>query len=264
VPESAQKLSFRRFGAQGQKLILLHGLLGSGRNWYTLAQRFAEEFQVYVPDLRGHGESPKVPPLDYPHLAADVAALLEEEGIKTASFIGHSMGGKVAMVLALTRPETVAKLVVVDIAPVRYAQSFDSLIAALKALPLEAIKNRHEAEAWLHAKLGNPRLGRFLLQNLAADGGRYYWRIDLDLIASALPAIIDFPALPEARPFGGPTLFVGGGLSDYLKQEFSYMIKALFPNAKIEVLPHAGHWVHIDQPAEFTSKVRSFLRSLGD
>ncbi len=202
-----------------------------------------------------------MPPLDYPHLAADVAALLEEEGIKTASFIGHSMGGKVAMVLALTRPKAVTKLVVVDIAPVRYGDSFASVIAALKALPLDAIKNRREAEAWLRAKLGNPRLGQFLLQNLAAEGGRYYWRIDLDLIASALPAIADFPVLSEARPFSGPALFLGGRLSDYLKPEFGQTIKALFPNAKIEILPHAGHWVHIDQPDEFSSKVRGFLRA---
>lgn len=254
------ELYCKRFGETGPQLMILHGLFGAGRNWYTFAQRFADEFRVYVPDLRGHGESPKAIPLDYPHLAADVAALLVREGVESAAFVGHSMGGKVAMMLALTRPEVVNKLVVVDIAPVQYTHNFDRVIEALKSLPLDRITSRREADEWLAPQIENPAVRQFLLQNLVSDNDHYHWRIDLNLLASALPAITGFPLGPEIQPFSGPTLFVGGGLSEYLKPQYHQAIRALFPNARIKTIEHAGHWVHIDQPDCFEATVRCFLR----
>lgn len=255
----AVKLHCERFGEVGPPLIILHGLFGAGRNWYSLAQRFSDEFQVYVPDLRGHGESPKIPPLDYPAMAADVKALVDREGLASASLVGHSMGGKVAMMLALIYPELVAKLVVVDIAPVQYLHDFDSLIDALKSLPLDRLLSRREADEQLATQIANPTLRQFLLQNLVVDNSHYRWRIDLDLLASALPALTGFP-LGEVRPFLGPTLFIGGGLSEYLKPQYHQAIQTLFPHARLKLIEQAGHWVHIDQPDCFEATVRCFLR----
>ncbi len=254
------ELCCKRFGEEGPPLVILHGLFGAGRNWYSLAQRLSGEFRVYVPDLRGHGESPKTTPLDYPHMAADLAALLVREGLESADFVGHSMGGKVAMTLALTRAEAVTKLVVVDIAPVQYLHSFDYVIEALKSLPLARLTSRREADEWLAPRIENPSVRQFLLQNLVVDNSHYQWRIDLDLLASALPAITGFPLGPEIRPFPGPTLFVGGGLSEYIKPQYHQAIRTLFPNARIKTIEHAGHWVHIDQPDCFEATVRCFLR----
>lgn len=254
------KLHSERFGETGPALVLLHGLFGSGRNWYTLAQKFADEFRVYALDLRGHGNSPKVGPLDYPHMAADVQAWLAKEGLVAADFMGHSLGGKVAMTLALIAPKAVDKLVVVDIAPVPYAHSFDRIVKALKSVPLAQINNRRQADEHLALKIENPTLRQFLLQNLISQNGHYRWRIDLDLLASALPALADFPISSEAHSFAGPALFIGGERSEYLQPQHYQAILALFPNAEIKTIEGAGHWVHIDQPECFEAAVRSFLR----
>ncbi|MBN2700924.1 MAG: alpha/beta fold hydrolase [Methylohalobius sp. ZOD2] len=250
----------KRFGDEGPPLLILHGLFGAGRNWYSLAQRLAGEFQVLVPDLRGHGESPHAAPLDYPHMATDLAALLAREGVQSTHLLGHSMGGKVAMRLALSRPDLVSKLVVADIAPVQYAHSFDHVVEALKALPLDQVTSRRQADEWLAPRIENPVVRQFLLQNLITHNSSYDWRVDLDLLASALPALSGFPLDATIQPFAGPTLFVSGGLSEYIKPAYHQAIRSLFPQARIKTIEHAGHWIHIDQPDCFESTVRCFLR----
>ncbi len=254
------ELNCKRFGNEGPPLVVLHGLFGAGRNWYSLAQRLADEFQVLVPDLRGHGESPSVPPLDYPNMAADLIALLDREGLESAHFLGHSMGGKAAMTAALNYPDRLDKLVVVDIAPVHYSHSFDHVIEALRSMPLGEIQSRREAGEWLSQRIENPVICQFLLQNLVAENEHYHWRIDLDLLSQALPGIVSFPHDVKIRPFEGPTLFIAGGLSEYIKPQYHQAIRALFPHACIQTIEHAGHWVHIDQPEAFESIVRCFLR----
>lgn len=253
------ELSFRRFGNAGPPLVILHGLFGAGRNWYSLAQKLSDDYQILVPDLRGHGDSPSVQPLDYPHMAADVVALLDREGLREAHFLGHSMGGKAAMTVALNCPQRVSKLVVVDIAPVHYSHSFEHVIEALKSMPLERIRSRKEAGEWLSQRIENPAVSQFLLQNLVAENEHYHWRIDLDFLAQALPTLVSFPLGKGNRPFDGPTLFIAGGLSQYIKPQYHQAIRALFPNACIQTIEHAGHWVHIDQPQAFESVVRCFL-----
>ncbi len=254
------ELNCKRFGEAGPPLVILHGLFGAGRNWYSLAQRLADEFQILVPDLRGHGDSPSVTPLDYPHMAADLVALLEREGLGSAHFLGHSLGGKAAMTVALNHPNQVEKLVVADIAPVHYSHSFDHVIAALKAMPLDQIQSRREAGEWLSQRIENPAISQFLLQNLVAENDHYHWRIDLDLLAQALPCIVSFPLDEQVQPFEGHTLFIAGGLSEYIKPQYHQAIRTLFPNACIQTIEHAGHWVHIDQPEAFEAVVRCFLR----
>lgn len=253
-------LSYRRFDGSGPPLVILHGLFGGGRNWYSQARELARDFTVIVPDLRGHGDSPPAAPLDYPHMAADVAAMLVKEGLGRASFLGHSMGGKVAMYLALSRPALVEKLVVVDIAPVQYCHDFKAVIEALKQLPLDRIKSRREAEEWLAQRLENAAVRQFLLQNLVTDNSHYYWRIDFDLLESSLPAIAGFPQDSDRfHPFQGPALFIAGGRSEYIKSQYHPAIRTLFPKALIKTIEDAGHWIHIDQPERFLDIVRCFL-----
>ncbi|HEB77150.1 MAG TPA: alpha/beta fold hydrolase [Methylothermaceae bacterium] len=256
------ELHCQHFGEAGPPLVILHGLFGAGRNWYSLARRLADEFRVHVPDLRGHGDSPQVGPIDYPHMAADVVSLFDREGLESACLMGHSMGGKTAMMVALRYPQRVEKLVVVDIAPVQYSHRFDHVIEAMRALPLSQVRNRKEAEAWLQQRIDNPVICQFLLQNLVADNAHYRWRIDLDLLEHALPAVVAFPLDESVRPYEGPTLFIAGGRSEYIKPQYHQAIRTLFPNARIQTIEHAGHWVHIDQPEAFEAAVRCFLRSV--
>jgi len=254
------ELSYRQFGESGPPLVILHGLFGSGRNWYSFARNLAQEFKVLVPDLRGHGDSPKTQPLDYPHMAADVVRLLAREGLSSAHLLGHSMGGKVAMYMALTRPSLVDRLIVVDIAPVQYSHNFNAIVGTLKQLPLDQITSRSEADEWLKHRIENDAVRQFLLQNLVAENDHYHWRLDFEILERALPAIAGFPQDSELQPFDGPTLFIAGGHSEYIKLQYHPAIRSLFPNALIKTIEDAGHWLHQDQPERFLEIVRCFLR----
>lgn len=252
------ELARERLGS-GPPLVFLHGLFGSGRNWRSFARGLADRFTCLLVDLRGHGNSPHAPPYDYPTFAADVARLLAEEGIARAHLLGHSMGGKTAMTLALTRPELVERLAVVDIAPVPYAHDYRALIRALLALDLSAIRSRREADAALAPAIPDPQLRAFLLQNLVIDDGGARWRIDLAGLERAMPALTDFPRELYGRRFEGPTLFVRGGRSDYVQDAHLPVIRRLFPAARIETVADAGHWPHAERPAELLRLVRAFL-----
>jgi len=251
-------LAFERLGS-GPALLFLHGLFGSGRNWRSFALRLADHFTCLLVHLRGHGASPHAPPYDYPTFAADVAALIEREALAPAHLLGHSMGGKTAMVLALTRPELVGRPVVADIAPVPYTHDHRGLIRALRALDLSLIRSRREAEAALAPAVPDPQLRAFLLQNLVIEAEGARWRIDLPGLERAMPALLDFPRELYGRRFEGPTLFVRGGRSDYVRGEHLPVIRRLFPKARIETIPDAHHWLHAERPAELLELVRAFL-----
>lgn len=255
------ELAFDFHGTQGTPIVILHGLFGSGRNWQTIARNLAGKHQVFLPDLRNHGVSPHSPTMDFPHLAADISALIGRQQIKKATLIGHSMGGKVAMWLALTKPNIVDRLIVVDIAPVRYQSSgFESIIEALRNLPVANFKNRREADDWLASRLTDASLRQFLLQNLVRSEGQYRWRIDLNYIAAALPGLLEFPITEDVLPFRGKTLFIAGSESPYIKESCYQNIFALFPNTQIEIMADAGHWLHAQQPEHFVDLVSHFLK----
>ncbi len=241
-------------------MTILHGLFGSGRNWNAIARRLAEQARVLVPDLRNHGASPHAEPMTYPAMAADVRTLFESQEIERSDLIGHSMGGKAAMWLALTEPQRVDRLVVVDIAPVRYDHSFEELIRILRQLPLEHLSGRAAADEWLARQLPEPTLRQFLLQNLVRRGDRYLWRINLDAIEQAMPELMGFPDVHGLRPFFGPALFIAGERSSYILPEYGATINQLFPRAAIERLPDVGHWLHSEQPEQFLAIVQRFLR----
>ncbi|MCQ4158403.1 alpha/beta fold hydrolase [Roseomonas sp. GC11] len=243
---------------EGPPLILLHGLFGQAQNFASVQKMLAARRRVIALDLRNHGHSPHDARMDYPAMAADVAETLAGEG--PFHLLGHSMGGKVAMTLALTQPGRVASLIVADIAPVTYPPAFRPYAEAMQALPLSPGLTRREADAALAAAVPGPGVRGFLLQNLRLDANPPAWRIGLDAIATALPVIEDAPPLPEGARFGGPVLVLGGENSDYIRPEHRVLFLGLFPAARFATLKGAGHWLHAEKPEAFAAAVEGFLK----
>ncbi len=238
-------------------LLIVHGLFGSARNWGAIARRLSDSRRVVAVDMRNHAGSPWTETHRYPDLAADLAEVIAAEGGQ-ADVIGHSMGGKAAMMLALTRPETVGRLIVADIAPVAYGHSQSGLIRAMRRLDLSAVSRRGEADRALAADIADPSTRAFLLQSLDLRAEPPRWRLNLDTLDAEMPYITGWPDDIEGR-FEGPTLMLTGALSDYVGPGDRDRIKALFPAARFARIPGAGHWLHADKPREFEAAVRAFL-----
>ena len=234
---------------EGPPLLIAHGLYGSARNWGVIAKRLSEKFTVTTVDMRNHGSSPWFDTHSYENMATDLAQVLGQP----SHVLGHSMGGKAAMVLALTRPELVEKLIVADIAPVAYAHTQMGPLEAMRGVDLDAVTSRADAKAQLaHLDAG---VDDFLLQSL--DMKSKEWTLNLDVLATEMDKIIGFP--PVTGRFDGATLFLSGAASDYVKRDHRTTIKPLFPNAKFAKIPNAGHWLHAEKPREFEAAVRAFL-----
>jgi len=250
-------LHFKQLG-HGEPLVLLHGLFGSGDNWFGVAPKLAEKFHVFAPDLRNHGHSPHHAEMDYPLMAADVEKFFAAQKIKSARVIGHSMGGKVAMQLALDFPARVKKLVVVDMAPRAYARTHDRIFAALLALDLAAFQTRTEIENALAPEIPSLNLRRFLLKNLSRDEqGKFVWKMNLRGVAENYSRLGE--VLSPQNGFAKPALFIRGGKSDYINAADESDIHRLFPSAEIQTIASANHWVHADAPEEFVRLVLNFL-----
>lgn len=255
----AKLLNSVRYGdGGGVPLLVAHGLFGSARNWRALARRMAQNRPVVCVDMRNHGDSFWSDRMDYPAMAEDLGHVIADLGGQ-ADVLGHSMGGKAAMVLALTNPGAVRSLIVADIAPVAYAHSQLPAIEAMRALDITAIHRRSEAQAALTDLTGDPGLGAFLAQSLmiGEDGNR--WALNLDALAANMEAITGFPEVSGS--YAGPTLFLTGATSDYVRAEHSARVKALFPAVSHKALANAGHWLHADQPNAFVSAVGRFLNA---
>jgi esterase len=242
----------------GPPLLILHGLFGCGTNWRSIARGLQDCRRVFLLDLRNHGDSPHHEGMDYPTLAADVRAFMDDAGIDEADVIGHSMGGKTAMRLAMDSPKRVSRLMVVDIAPAPSGSDHLPLIDAMMAIPVERLTRRAQADAALAATVAEASLRAFLLQNLKNGPHGLRWRIDLERIRAAMPALVAFP-LGEDECYRGDTMFVRGALSDYVREEHAGAITRHFPTARVESVPDAGHWVHAEQPALFLDIARRFL-----
>jgi pimeloyl-ACP methyl ester carboxylesterase len=259
------RLAATEYGSQDHPgvvpVTILHGLFGSGRNWGSIAQRLAARRPVIAFDLRNHGASAWADGMQYGEMAEDVLAMLDERGYRRAALIGHSMGGKTAMLAALRDPDMIERLVVVDIAPVAYRPHHLALMHAMRALDLAAIKRRGEADAALAAAVPDAAERGFLLQNLVFGPGPR-WRLNLEAIERQMPTLAGFPAVPAETVYRGPALFVAGGRSDYLLPEHEPAIRRLFPQARIARIPDAGHWVHAEQPQAFVDLVEGFLDGL--
>jgi len=252
-------LSYEEYGvSQTPTLIILHGFFASARNWRQVAKKLSEQYHIYIIDLRNHGQSPHNAIMDYPAMSSDIKQFIVEHGIKGVNILGHSMGGKVAMYLALNTPDIINKLIVADISPTNYKHSFDVIIRALKSVPLADINNRKQADELLSATIPELSFRQFLLQNLVLVGGHYQWRIDLDIFAASADNIIAFPEVESLIPYAVPVLFLAGANSNYIKEADVY---SLFPSAKIECIQQAGHWLHAEQPNAFCWAVNQFLTS---
>jgi esterase len=246
-------------GGGNPPLAIVHGLFGSGRNWATIAQRLAAHRRVVALDLRNHGASPWADTMDYGELAADIRATLRALGVGRCALLGHSMGGKAAMVAALRHGVEIERLVVVDIAPVAYAPRHLGHLRAMRALDLSHIRRRSDADSALAPAVPDAAERAFLLQNLVFAAGGVRWRFNLAAIEQAMPDLVGFPALPAGVAYRGPTLFVAGGKSDYLLPTHETPIRQFFPNAQIARIGGAGHWLHAEQPQEFLDLVEPFL-----
>ena len=252
------RLHYREFG-QGQPLIILHGLFGSGRNWQGLARALAANYRVITPDLRNHGQSPHADSMPYQAMAADISALARQLRLQDTLLLGHSMGGKVAMSAILTEPDRFKACVIADIAPVNCAHDFSALAEAMHRLPLAGLKDRNMAEARLAATIGDPALRSFILQNLVRAGGGWRWRINLAGIRSQLAGLRGFPPALAGQSSAAPSLFIGEAESNYAIDRHRAAILRHFPSAQIKMIPGAGHWLHADQPAEFLREVSAFI-----
>lgn len=254
----AVELEFSEAGV-GEPLVILHGLFGSRRNWASIAGRLAPQHRVITVDMRNHGESPWDDRHDYPALAADVARLIETRVAGPAVVMGHSMGGKAAMMLAVTRPELVERLVVVDIAPARSISSPLLLVKAMRRVPLEKLSRRAEVDAVLAEVIPDLTVRGFLAQNVVTEPTGLRWSVNLDAIERNGESIVGFPEITPGVTFTKPTLFIAGGRSEYLRPEHRDTIERLFPAATIETIANAGHWVHAEAPGPFLDAVNRFL-----
>jgi pimeloyl-ACP methyl ester carboxylesterase len=252
------ELFYNQYGDEGAPLIILHGLLGAHGNWHTLSRtRFSDVARVYAVDQRNHGRSPHAAEMDYPTMAADVRALIDREGLEGVTLLGHSMGGKTAMQTALSYPDVVDRLIVVDMAPKEYPARHDHLLNALARIDPTTYEDREAIDAALAEDVPSRPIRQFLLKNLDYDGERYTWRMNLDAIRAHYDDLN--AALPQNETFEGPTLFIRGGQSDYVEDDDLSDIRTRFPAARLVTIDGAGHWIHADSPEPFADAVLQFL-----
>ncbi len=250
-------LAFRETG-DGPPLVILHGLFGSGQNWQSVARRLGESYRVLAVDLRNHGGSPSADAMTFSEMVDDLRVFLEEQGIERTALLGHSVGGKTAMVFALLYGQMVDSLIVVDIAPATYDHTFLPLVRAMQRLDLSGGVPRAALDKRLARDVRDKPLRTFLMQNLVNDRGQASWRINLDAIAGHMDDLTGFPDV-EGFVYDGRALFVGGAQSDYVGPQHHERIRELFPWAEFATIPDAGHRVHAEQPERFLEVVRGFL-----
>ena len=253
-------LAFDAVG-DGPPVIVLHGLFGTARNWAGVARHLARKHRVYVVDARNHGRSPRVATMDYAAMAEDVRRLIDREGLAPAALIGHSMGGKTAMTLALAKPGAVERLAVVDIAPVAYPTRHRELVAQLRGLGLSDVTRRAQVEARLKSLIDDARLVGFLAMCVEIGPGGGRWRFALDVIEAELDSLSDFPDFAAGSRYEGPTLFIAGGRSDYVTADHAETIRRQFPSAVKHVIEDAGHWLHVEKRDAFVAALDAFLDS---
>lgn len=258
---SSSHLHVTRLGDHGPPVVFCHGLFGQGKNWTRIGQDLAADHRVLLVDLPHHGRSPWTDRFDLLEVADQVARLLSAE--EPVALVGHSLGGKAAMVLALRHPELVERLCVVDVAPVAYQHvgEFAGYIAAMQAINLTALTRRRDAHEALADAVPNTTVRTFLLQNLRHEGQTWRWQVNLDVLGRDLAEIGGWPQerLEGLAPYTGPVLWMAGERSDYVREEYAAAMDRWFPTNRRVRIKDAGHWVHSEQPEVFLDVLRHFL-----
>jgi pimeloyl-ACP methyl ester carboxylesterase len=253
------RLHVQRLGA-GRPLACLHGFLGSGDNLWPLAEHLKAGHESLLLDLRGHGRSPHGRPYTLEGMADDVAETLQAEGVSSADVVGHSLGGKVAMALALRHPRLVDRLVIVDISMAQAKPYFDALLDAMEAVPVASLSRRDEAEPYLRVAEPVLETRRFLLKNLVpAESGGFQWRFDLHGLRQDHPRVL--AQVLSAPPWPGPALLIHGDKSELVSPEGIALTREHFPALQVLTLP-GGHWIHVDAREAFNGAVGDFLQQI--
>lgn len=246
----------------GAPLVILHGLYGNQGNWSPQARQLAQDFDVYAFDARNHGQSPWADTMTLAEMAADVADTMQSLGLSSAHLLGHSMGGKTAMLLALTQPALVRSLAVVDIAPIAYEHAVGTEINALSGLALAGLESRSDADSQLADNVPQKFVRDFLLTNLQrAEDGSWKWRINVPVLSKSFREVTGWPS--NAGIYDGPTLFIKGERSSYILPEYQAATLQQFPRAQLKVINGAGHWVHSEKPDAVLRLIRNFLQEVG-
>ena len=254
-------LSYQEYGeikGSSQVVILLHGLLGQSDNLALLAKALAENFRVIIPDLINHGDSPHRSDMSYASMAGDVMTVLRHLQLDRVKLFGHSMGGKVAMQMALDYPDSVASVIVADIAPVDYSESHNSIFMAMRKVASTQVDSRSQADLILAKTIADQALRQFILKSLRRNkDGNWQWCYGLEEIISAYPAICAFPA--TEKTFHNPILFIKGSESDYINESHQRQIRRYFTQPSLKIIQGAGHWLHVEKPLAFNRVVKDFF-----
>lgn len=264
------ELFYREYGSSGDTLVIIHGLYGSSDNWVSMARQLSSDYHVFVVDQRNHGRSPHTNEHDYSGMVADLHHFFLAHNIGRANLLGHSMGGKTAMLFALQHPEMVQKLIVADISPRAYSSATNYgeitnnhqlIVAALQELNLDVAKSRTELEQQLARKIPAPTLRHFLLKNIERHhDGHFFWRLNLPVISQNITEILDgFSGLSEGFSTETATIFIKGEMSPYIREEDLLTIRKYFKDAQLVTIPKAGHWLHAEQPELFYKTIHYFL-----
>lgn len=252
-----QSLYFRKQG-QGEPVILVHGLFGSLENLGALARILAQHFCVYSVDLPNHGRSPHSHHMNLSSMAADLSTWMDEQQLTSAMLVGHSLGAKVVMELALNLPDKCKKLVAIDIAPVQYQPRHTQIFKGLLALDPPNLSSRSQADTQLKPYVTELAVRSFLLKNLVKEAKGFSWKMNLPVIDTCYSALIAANKLPM-QPFSGEVLFIKGGNSDYILESHTEAIGARFPKAKLRLIANTGHWLHAEKPDHVAKLVARFL-----
>lgn len=238
-------------------LLIAHGLFGSARNFNSLGRKLAAGRRVVMVDMRNHGDSPWSEEVSYPAMAEDLARVIETRCGGQAMVLGHSMGGKTTMALALAHPDLLAGAIVADIAPVTYDHTHLHLIRGMRQIDLSSVSRRSDVDPLLAEVTEDAGLRAFLLTNLAIEDGAARWRLNLGALEAGIGALIGWPEINAA--YEGPAFFLYGANSTYMSAAHAERVRALFPAATFEAIPGAGHWLHAERPAEFLAAVQGWL-----
>ena len=255
-------LNYKQMGT-GKHIVLIHGLFGSLENLNMVAKPLAQDYCVTSVDVRNHGNSFHASTMEYSELAQDIINLLDHLKIDTCLLLGHSMGGKIAIQVALEQPERITKLLVADIAPISYPPHHLKIIAGLQAIDLSQVMTRKDADTQLTPFVDNTGIRQFLLRNLALNSqGKFAFKCSLADISLCYPQIMKANKIPVNKSaYAGPTLFIKGGDSDYILPEHKEAITALLPNSKAKIIQGAGHWLHAEKTIAFNKIVADFIKN---